>query len=421
MKHIINYLLTGLLVSWLVGPGTVSAQDVRVLSLDDILMKIDQQNVALDAFELRARGYAYRAEAAGGWMAPMAGAGTYMTPYPGQNPMEDDKGALMLQAEQQLPNFSKQKAMKTAIRSRAAIEEASRAVALNELKAQAKLIYYRWLVALERLDLLAENQALVATMKEMEEIRYKYNLTQLGNIFNADAKMEEIANNILVQNSVAEESRAWLTALMNEKPGAEWTIDTAQNKSFRMEASLDTANLATRRKDIERIDREIRSIAYERDAVRQDRRPGLSLRLDHMSPLGAGMMPNSFSVMGMISIPIAPWSSKSYKNEVKAMGLEISAMQKEREGELLQAQGRLFGMQGQLRAMEERLANMEDKIIPSLRRAMDANFQSYQENKLQLPEVLANWEAWNLMRHNLLDVKMDYYQLIVDYEKELYR
>ena len=103
------------------------------------------------------------------------------------------------------------------------------------------------------------------------------------------------------------------------------------------------------------------------------------------------------------------------------MDLEISAMQKEREGMLLETQGRLYGMQAQLNKMKERLSNMEDKIIPSLKRAMDANFQAYQENKLQLPVVIENWEAWNMMQNNLLDVKMEFYQLIVDYEKELYR
>lgn len=417
MKHIIKYMLTGLLLL----PLAAAAQDTLLIRLDEVLVKIDQQNVLLDAYELKAKSYAYRAEAAGGWMAPMVGAGTFMAPYPGQSPMEDDKGSLMFQVEQQLPNFSKQKAMKTAIRSRAAGEEANRVVALNELKAQAKLIYFNWLIALERMELLSENKGLVSTMKEMEEIRYKYNMSQLGNIFNAEAKIEEIANNILIQKGIIGQSRAWLTALMNETPGAEWTIDTAWDPDFEPEVSLDTARLAQKRGDIGRLESEIQSMTYDREAVRQDRRPGISLRLDHMSPLGNGMMPNSYSLMGMISIPIAPWSSKTYQNEVKAMDLEISAMQKEREGMLLETQGRLYGMQAQLNKMKERLSNMEDKIIPSLKRAMDANFQAYQENKLQLPVVIENWEAWNMMQNNLLDVKMEFYQLIVDYEKELYR
>jgi len=417
MKHITKYILIGLVAF----PVSLSAQERPVLALDEILTKIERQNAMLDAYELKARSHDYRAEAAGGWMAPMVGVGTFMTPYPGQNAMEDDKGAMMFQLEQQIPNFGKQKAIKTAIRSRAAVEEASRSVALNELKAQAKLIYYTWLIATERTELLAESQDLVHTMKEMEEIRYKYNLTQLGNIFNAEAKIEEVRNNLLIQRSIIDRSRAWLTALMNEEPGGDWLIDTAWNPTLQLEVSLDTVRLAKQRGDIERLDSEIRSMTYDREAVRQERRPGLSLRLDHMSPLGAGMMPNSFSVMGMISIPIAPWSSKAYKNEVKAIDLELSAVQKEREGLLLQTQGRLYGMQAELSKLQQRLSNLEDKIIPSLKRAMDANFQAYQENKLQLPVVIENWEAWNIMQNNLLDVKMEYYQLIVDYEKELYR
>src|SRR5690606_21444717 len=148
----------------------------------------------------------------------------------------------------------------------------------------------------------------------------------------------------------------------------EWTIDTAWDPDFEPEVSLDTARLAQKRGDIGRLESEIQSMTYDREAVRQDRRPGISLRLDHMSPLGNGMMPNSYSLMGMISIPIAPWSSKTYKDEVKAMDLGRSAKQKEREGMLLETQVRLYGMQTQLNNMKERLSNMEDKIIPPLKR-----------------------------------------------------
>jgi len=52
---------------------------------------------------------------------------------------------------------------------------------------------------------------------------------------------------------------------------------------------------------------------------------------------------------------------------------------------------------------------------------MEADFVNYQENKLEVTAVINSWEALTMMQINVLDEKMKLYQMIVDYEKELYR
>ncbi|HUH19184.1 TolC family protein [Albibacterium sp.] len=406
---------------FLLMPINLFAQDSLSLSLEDILTRIEMQNVALESYALKVESYKYKSEAASSWMAPMVGAGTYMTPYPGQDPMEDDKGSLMFQVEQDIPNFSKQKANQKAIISLGDIEYANRDLKMNDLKAQAKSLYFGWLIALDRIQVLRENEKIMQTMREVEEIRYKYNQSQLGSIFNIDAKIEENQNMILMQEGEIAKSRAWLNSLMNQRGDVLFSIDTSEKLVFVPQVILDTATLANQRADIVKMEREIASMKLGVEVMKKESRPGLKIRFDHMSPLGAGMMPNSYSIMGMISIPIAPWSSKMYKNEISAMNLEVDAMQKERQGKLLESQGVVYGMQYEILNTQKRLENLELKIIPSLKRALDANFQSYQENKIQLPVIIDNWEAWNMMQNNLLDEKLMFYQLIIDYEKELFR
>ena len=53
------------------------------------------------------------------WMAPMIGAGTFMTPYPNQMVMEEgDKGAWMFSVEQEIPNPAKLTANQNYLESR---------------------------------------------------------------------------------------------------------------------------------------------------------------------------------------------------------------------------------------------------------------------------------------------------------------
>lgn len=419
MIHNTKYLILICLIFSL--PLAIKAQDSKLLSLDDILKKIEKQNVLLESYALKAKSFAYKSEAANSWMAPMVGAGTYMTPYPGQNPMEDNKGSVMFQVEQDIPNFAKLKANRKAIASRSDIEDANREIALNELKSQAKSLYFNWIISLKRIKLLQENQQIIRTMKEIENIRYKYNQGQLGNIFNIEAKIDENQSSILMQEGEILKYRAWLNSLMNEEGNVYFDIDTSETLNFSMEVSLDTSYLAANRMDIAKMEREISTMKFETESIRAGRRPGFKIRLDHMSPLGNGMMPNSYSVMGMISIPIAPWSSKMYKNEVSANILEVEGMEKQRTGMLMEIRGRLYGMQQQILTMQKQVDLMENKIIPSLKRALDANFQSYQENKIQLPVIIDNWESWNMMQNNLLDEKLKLYQMIINYETELFR
>src|SRR5690606_22004435 len=255
-------------------PLTIKAQDTVLLTLDDILEKIKKQNILLESYDLKAKSFAYKSEASNSWMAPMIGAGTYMTPYPGQNPMEDNRGSLMFQAEQDIPNFAKLKANKKAIASKSDIEEASRDIALNELKSQAKILFFNWIVSLERIKLLQENVQIIRTMKEIENIRYKYNLGQLGNIFNIDAKIDENENAILMQEGEILKSRAWLNSLMNQEGNNYFHIDTSEKLTFKLEVSLDTSYLAAKRMDIAKLEREISTMRFETESTRAESRPG---------------------------------------------------------------------------------------------------------------------------------------------------
>src|SRR5690606_22565750 len=144
--------------------------------------------------------------------------------------------------------------------------------------------------------------------------------------------------------------RAWLNGLMNQPGDFYFEIDSSYKPTFTSQASYDTASLADRRADVVKIAKSIQSAALDLKALNLQKRPDLSIRFDHMSPLAQGGMPNSYSVMGMISIPIAPWASKSYKAEARAMEYDILAMEKEKEAILNRSVGLLYGLQYQIEA-----------------------------------------------------------------------
>lgn len=403
--------------------GSGLAQDSMkgpVLTLDSIMQRIDRNNSLLQSYALKAEAYRQNAEAATAWMAPMVGLGTFMTPYPFQTVMDSrDKGSLMLRAEQEIPSRAKLNARKKYISSQGNIEMANRSVTMNDFRSQAKSIYYNWLVSTKKINVLRENRTVLQTMKKIEELRFPYNQSQLGNIYRIEARLEENENMIRMEEGEIKSSMAWLNSLMNLPGTEEFDIDTTMEPAF-SPAFHDTLSLASVRGDIHRMNESIKTMQLNTEAMRLERKPVFRIQFDHMSSFSS-MMPRAFSVMGMVSLPIVPWASKMYKSEIKAMQFNVEAMQKEREGMLRETQGMLYGMQSQIRTMQQRIETLEEKIIPAMQKSLDANFLNYQENRIQVPVVIDSWEGLNMLKLELLDEKQKLYQMIVDYEKEIYR
>ncbi|ETZ23481.1 membrane protein [Pedobacter sp. V48] len=415
------YIIKKLTWILLLLPLYTTAQQTEVLSLDTILHRIDKNNLLLQSYGLKAESYKHTAKAATAWMAPMIGVGTFMTPYPGQELMDDrDKGSIMIQLEQDIPNLSKLNATKRYIESKGKAENETRGITLNEYKTQAKRLYFGWLVSVQKIEVLKKNEKIMQTMKKIEEIRYPFNQSKLGSVYKTTAKLEENKNMIRMQEGDIAKSRAWLNSLMNQPGNADIAIDTNYQPKFVPANAIDTGSLALARNDIKKMDYNIQSMQLNIEAMKKQSRPDFKLRFDHMSPL-TKMMPKAFSVMGMVSIPIAPWSSKMYKSEVKGMEYEVQAMDKEKAAMLQETQGMLYGMQFEIQSMQKRIDAMESKIIPTLQKSLDVNFLNYRENKMELPEVIDSWEALTMMQTSVLDEKLKLYLMIADYEKELYR
>lgn len=409
----ISVLLTGLLL-----PALAFSQ-ARVITLDSVLSVIDKQNPMLQEYDNRVKALNTYAEGAKSWMAPMVGAGTFMTPYPNQILMDErDKGSWMFSVEQEIPNPSKLGANRKYLSSKASVEAENRSAQFNQLRSEAKAMYYQWLVSEEKLNILKENERIMELMLKLARIRYPYNQGSLGNIYKAEGRLSEVQNMIQMTNGAIEESAYRLKGLMNLPVETPIMIDTTTEITYEPNQFIyDTAGLSAQRSDIKQIDKTIEVMRLNQQLQRYQAKPDFRIRFDHMQPIGN--MPTQFTAMAMVSIPIAPWSSKMYKSEVKGMQYDIEAMKKGREAILIETRGMLAGMASQLTRMKQQLDNYETKIMPALKKNYQTLMLAYEENREQLPMVIDAWEALNMAQMDYIEKSQQYYNMIVIYEKEL--
>ncbi len=403
---------------WLV---SVSGGHAQVLSLDSVLRLIDAQNPMLQEYDSKVKALNTYTEGAKSWMAPMVGAGTFMTPYPNQLLMEErDKGSVMFTIEQNIPNPAKLNANKRYFASRASVEEQGRSLKFNALRADARSAYYRWLVAEVKLNTLRESERIIDLMLKISRLRYPYNQGTLGSIYKVEGRMSEVQNMMLMTQGDIEEMQVRLKALMNLPPNVPIMIDTTTRVRYTVSPMMyDTASLSAQRSDVRQLDKTIEVMRLNQQLQNYEAKPEFKFRFDHMQPLGN--MPTQFTAMAMVSIPIAPWSSKMYKSESKGMQHDIDAMKRGREGLLIEARGMLQGMAVKISRMDQQLDNYRAKIVPALTKNYRAVMLAYEENRESLPAVIDGWEAMNMAQLEYLDRMGEYYEMIVRYEREVER
>jgi outer membrane protein, heavy metal efflux system len=396
----------------------VVAQQVPV-KLDSVLITIRRDNPMMQQFSYRARAMDAYAEGATSWMPPMVGAGVFMLPYPGQHVERDEReGSYMLSMEQAIPNPAKQRAKQAVFDSKAALEQAKAEMTFNDLRSQAKLAYYNWVVLEKKMAVLEESERIMQYMMKLAKIRYPYSQGKLGSIYKAEARLHEVENMQLMTQSEILQQNVILNMLMNLPKENTFLIDTLLPIPEPVPLATDTSYLNSTRSDIKLVDKTIQSMRLGVEQEKLERKPDFSLRFDHMTPRNS-MMPNQFTAMGMVSIPIAPWSSKMYKSNSKAMNLEIEAMQKERESMLNEAQSMARNMAIELNTKRKQVTNYKNKILPALKKNYDVTMLAYEQNSAQLPEVIDAWEAMNMAQMEYLNNLQELYKMAVAYEKEI--
>ncbi len=390
----------------------------RVMNLDSVLLYIHHYNLMLQEHDLQTEALKTYAEGAKSWMPPMVGAGVFMYPYPGQKIMENrDKGMIMAAAQQEIPNPAKLKAKEKYMQSQAAVEDAGHEVMYNQFRAQAKTAYYQWVVLEKKQSVLRENQRIMEFMLKLAKVRYPYNQSTLGSIYKAEGRLHEVENMLLMNESEIGMKNIQLNILMNLPKETRFKIDTVVHTP-EMDMPLDTAYFSSARSDVRQLDKKIESMRLNLKLENILRKPDFSVRFENMMPRDR-MMPQVFTAMGMVSIPIAPWSNRMFKANTKAMNLEIKAMQLGRENLLKEAQGMAANMALELKTKKTQVRNYETKIIPALRRNYETTLLSYEQNTGQLPLVIDAWEALNMAQMEYLNNLEQLYLIRVNYEKEL--
>jgi outer membrane protein, heavy metal efflux system len=395
--------------------GGLMAQEAA-LSLDRIISIAEKNYPGLRQYEALAKSKAELAKGAKSWMPPTVSAGMDRFPYRsgaynahGNIP---DQSSYMFSVEQMIPGFSRLKAKEQYQSSLTDVEQNSEKYYRLRLITEVKQLFYKRYIAERKQRILEEAGRTLELLINTAQESYPYNQASLSTVFKAKARHEELKNMRIMLESAVAESNIGLNTLMGQPVNISFGIDTSV--SIPELPAQDPQGLINRA-DIKTMESRIRSMELSKTLMGTASAPGFGIKFTHMQMMD---MPNTWSVMGMITIPIAPWSSGMYRSEIASMSYEIEAMRQEKNTMLLMS-ARMSAEKLVMLSNEKRqLENYRSSIIPAYVRNFENALRGYKQNTSDFFVLLDAWEMLLMKRTEAADKEQEVLKLSAEYEFE---
>jgi outer membrane protein TolC len=398
----------------------IEARSQASMKLDDVLSAIQTNHPSVKMYDADIRSSDEAAKGARSWMPPELGTGLWMTPY---NPSlwkrnpdgSSGMGQYMISAQQMIPNKKELDANEKYLRAVSAASVASKQANLNELYAAAKKSYYAWLITDKKLKVLDDNEKLLNFMIQSTEIRFKNNLGKLNAYYKAKAALGNIENQrILLQNEIRQQQIV-LNTLMNRDKQAAFSVDTSYNiKDY---SPADSSYFLQARSDVKAVQKNIDLAYLQQDLERSKLKPQFGIRYDHM--FGFGGLPMQYSLMAMVKLPMAAWSSRGTKATVESLKWKEESLNQQKQLLINEASGQAQGLLAAIASKKRQIQLFEQNIIPALRKNYQVLQLGYEQNTGELFELLDAWETLNMTQMEYLQQLQDLLDMQAEMDKIL--
>jgi len=379
----------------LIASVNVAAQDSVKLSMQEVFTAIDKSYPQLQYYDAKIASIRSLVDGAKAWMPPTVSLAFDRFPYRLsliKEMMPDNQAGMMVSVQQMIPNAAKLNAKKDYLGSLENVQRNDAEWQRNTLHFAARLYYYRRFIAENKLKTIQQYRDLLKILIQTAKDKYTYNQSDLPAIFKGEAALSELENMETMSLAQIAESNIGLNTLMSRDVNAPFAIDTLLLPvDYRADYLMVNDTSALLRNDILSMESRIRSMKFNQKWAATGSRPDFGVQISHGQMFG---MPNQFSIMGMMTIPIVPWSSKMYKSDVRSMEFEIDAMRKEKSTMQLMATQMVREKITMLIYETRQLDNYDKNVVPSYKKNLESNLLAYRQNTGNFFVLL---DAWNML------------------------
>jgi len=391
----------------------------QTLKLDAVIDSIRSSHPVVKMYDNEIRSMDEAAKGARSWMPPQVGVGQFMTPYNARLWRKEGDmqgmGSVMVSGEQMFPNRKKLDADEKYMKAMSSVEKERKNATLNELINDAKQFYYEWIILKKKLVILSENEKILEFMIKNAEIRYRNGLEKISAYYKAKAALGDVKNMQLMYENDIREKRIRINSLMGRNALNEFDIDTTYLLNDYSGLVFDSTLFYTNRSDLKSLDKEINLTWLKQETERAALKPQFGIRYDNM--IGFGGQPLQYTIMGMIRIPMAKWSSKMNKANMESLKWKTYALQSQKEMMVNEYSGMAYGMRNELELKKQQIRLYEESILPALRNNYKTMQLGYEQNTEELFMLYDAWETLNMKQLEYVELVNQALKLQVTIER----
>ena len=394
----------------------------QTLKLDAIIDSITVSHPVLKMYNNEIRSMDETAKGARSWMPPEFSTGFWMVPYNPNLWKKSDMGATgmgqyMIGGQQMIPNRKKLDADEAYMKAMSSVEKEKKNASLNELINDAKQFYYDWVILNKKLVIIQQNEKLLDFMIRNAEVRYKNGLEKISAYYKAKAALGNLSNMQLMFENDIKEKRIGLNTLMGRHAMIDFDIDTAYQVKDYSNLVFDSTLFYGSRSDLKAIDKDINLTWLKQETEKQSLKPQFGIKYEHM--FGFGGFPMQYTLMGMMKLPLAKWSSKMNKANVESLKWRANALQSQKEMMVNEYSGMAYGMRNEIALKKKQLKLYEENIIPALNNNYKIMQLGYEQNTEELFMLFDAWETLNMTQLEYINQLQQLLQMQVQLERVL--
>ncbi len=382
--------------------GFGASSFAQTIKLHAIIDSVIASHPVVKMYNHEIRSMDEAAKGARSWMPPQFGLGQFMTPYNlglwRKNGDMNGMGSVMLSGEQMFANKKKLDADERYMKTMSSVEKEKLNASLNELINDAKQAYFELIILEKKIKILEQNEKLLNFMIKNAEIRYKNGLEKISAYYKAKAALGNLLNMRLMFENDIQEKFVRLNVLMGKNEVRVFEVDTTYLLKDYTGIVFDSTLFYNKRSDIKAIEKDINLIHLKQETEKQNLRPQFGIRYDHM--IGFGGQPMLYTIMGMVKVPMAKWSSKMSQANIESLKWKVNALQSQKEMMVNEYSGMAQSMRNEIELKKRQLKLYDDNIIPALRNNYKTMQLGYEQNT---EELFMLYDAWETLYMTQLD------------------
>ena len=382
--------------------GFGASSFAQTIKLDAIIDSVIASHPVVKMYNHEIRSMDEAAKGARSWMPPQFGLGQFMTPYNlglwRKNGDMNGMGSVMLSGEQMFANKKKLDADERYMKTMSSVEKEKLNASLNELINDAKQAYFELIILEKKIKILEQNEKLLNFMIKNAEIRYKNGLEKISAYYKAKAALGNLLNMRLMFENDIQEKFVRLNVLMGKNEVRVFEVDTTYLLKDYTGIVFDSTLFYNKRSDIKAIDKDINLIHLKQETEKQNLKPQFGIRYENM--IGFGGQPMLYTLMGMVKVPMAKWSSKMSQANIESLKWKVNALQSQKEMMVNEYSGMAQSMRNEMELKKRQLKLYDDNIIPALRNNYKTMQLGYEQNT---EELFMLYDAWETLYMTQLD------------------